>query len=81
MADMKQLVDNVFRAEPARVEDDRDALLVVGADPDEAVPHSAELIAHREDRDPLRPDLVLVQVEPPLPAGDQFSLPRRDGRP
>jgi hypothetical protein len=68
---MKQLVDDIVLAEAARVKDDRLTPLVVGEDSDEAVADSAELVAHRKLGDPLRPDLVLVEVEPALPAPDE----------
>jgi hypothetical protein len=68
MAQMQELVDNVFLGEPARVEDHGLAAIVIGADPDQAVSDPAQLVADGEQRDPLEPDLVLVESQPRAPS-------------
>jgi hypothetical protein len=68
MAKVQELVDNVFLGEPAGVEDHRLATIVVGADPDQAVADPAQLVTDGEQRDPLEPDLVVVESKPPLPS-------------
>jgi hypothetical protein len=68
MAQVQELVDNVFLGESAGVEDHGLAAIVSGADPDQAVSDPAQLVADCEQRDTLEPDLVLVESEPRAPS-------------
>jgi hypothetical protein len=78
VAQVEQFVHDVGSRQPSRVEDDGLAPLMVGADPDQAVSDSAELVADREHGDALVPDPVILQIEPQLPPADQSALPRVD---
>jgi hypothetical protein len=78
VAQVEQFVHYVGRCEPARMEDDGLEPLVVGSDPHQAVPDPAELVADREHGNSLVSDLVVLEIEQPLPARDQFLLPRLD---